>query len=38
MKLKGFIIAWWLATAPTDFAKLFELQSKVYYSPMKFKH
>jgi hypothetical protein len=35
MKLKGFIIAWWLATAPTDFAKLFELQSKVYYSAMK---
>ena len=35
MKLKGFIIAWWLDTAPTDFAKLFKLQSEVYYSAMK---
>ena len=35
MKLKGFIIAWWLATAPTDFKRLIELQSKVYYSAIK---
>jgi hypothetical protein len=30
------VVAWWLATAPVDYSKLFELQSKVYYSPKKF--
>ena len=31
-RLNGVLVAWWLATAPPDFNRMFELQSKVYYS------
>ena len=33
----SLIVAGWWATAPPNYSKMIELQSKVYYSPIMYK-